>query len=91
MNKLLKKGIAQDKTYIALMFQCTNGIDTYTKRFIIKEKHNLFLGYGTHVRTPDFFITIKGVKYACFYVDGKTIKIPRDNRFEYDGVCYVEE
>ena len=81
MNKLLKKGISKDKTFIRLVFQCTNGIDTYNEDFYIKEKYNLFLGYGTHVRTPDFYITINNVKYACFWQDGKNIL--RENK------CYV--
>lgn len=90
MAKLIRKGIAHDRTYIALGFQCNNGIDTFMRRFQIRNQNDIFVGYGTHVRTPDFEITIKGVTYACFNVDGKTIKIPSDDRFEYDGVCYVK-
>lgn len=81
--KLLRKGIAKDKSYILLEFQCKNGVDTYFERFDIVEKYELFLGYGYCIRKPDFYITIKGIKYFCFWEDGKTIL--RHNK------CYVEE
>ena len=70
---LLKKGIAKDGSFIRLVFQCKNGVDTYNEDFKIVEQHDLHLGYGYCVRTPDFYITIKNIKYACFYEDGKTI------------------
>lgn len=80
MAKLLKKGIAKDNSFIRLVFQCTNGIDTYNEDFYIVEEHNLFLGYGYCVRTPDFYINFKGNKYACFWA-GKTIGL--------NNKCYV--
>lgn len=73
MAKLLKKGISKDGSFIRLVFQCKNGIDTYTEDFNIVEEYNLHVGYGCYIRTPDFYITIKNVKYACFWMDGKTI------------------
>lgn len=78
--KLLKKGIAKDKSYIALFFQCKNGVDTYTERFNVLKEYEIFTGYGCCIRTPDFYITIKGVKFACFW-GGPTIG--------YDNKCYV--
>lgn len=87
--KLLRKGIAKDKSFIRLTFECSNGIDTYYRDYLIKEEYNIFVGYGCYIRTPDFSITIQGIKYNCFKVDGKTIKIPYKNGREYDGVCYI--
>lgn len=91
MGRLIKKGIAKDNAYIVLAFERESGFETYNVRFLIKEKENIFVGYGTHERTPDFHITIKDIKYACFYSDGKNIKIPYANGREFDGVCYREE
>lgn len=90
MSKVLRKGTAKDRSYIYLECQCKNGIDTFIRRFIIKEENEIFLGYGCYVRTPDFYITIKEVKYACFYADGKNITIPYDPNkdLEFDGICY---
>ena len=89
MAKLVSKGLAKDKTYISLKCLCTNGIDTYTKRFLIKKEHEIFVGYGCYTRTPDFYITIFNVKYACFYADGKNIIIPYTKEHgEFDGLCF---
>ncbi len=66
--KILRKGISKDNSFIRLVFS-----EDYYEDFVIVEKERLFLGYGYCVRTPDFFTTIKGKKYACFWQDGKTI------------------
>lgn len=83
MPKLIKKGIAKDKSFIRLTFQCNNGVDTYHEDFIIKAKRDIHVGYGYCEKKPDFHIEIYGIKYACFREDGKTIL--RNNK------CYIEE
>lgn len=90
MAKILRKGIAKDSSYIAYECQCKNGIDTYVRRFLIKQKNDIFVGYGYCERTPDFTITIKDIEYACFHADGKNIKIPyHPTHGEFDGLCYA--
>lgn len=81
---IIKKGISHDQTYIVI----DRGFGY--ERFLIKDEHNIFLGYGTHVRTPDGHVTIKGNKYALFWADGKNIKIPFFNGREFDGLCVIE-
>lgn len=87
--KLLGKGISHDNKYIVFKYQCDNGVDTFFRRYLIREENKIFLGYGTHIRTPDHTTTIKGVTYAIFFADGKNIKFIRDNDREYDGLCYI--
>lgn len=91
MSKYIRKGIARDKSFIRLVYQCTNGVDTYNEDFLIDEERYIHLGYGYCVRTPDLKIKLNGITYCCFYADGKTITIPFANGREYDGVCYIEK
>ena len=80
----IRTGLSKDRTYVVL------DRGTYWERFLIKDEHNIFLGYGTHVRTPDAHINVLGDKYAIYYADGKNIKIPFCNGREFDGLAVKE-
>lgn len=77
----IRKGISQDQTYVVI------DKGSGWERFVIKEKQSVFLGYGTHIRTPDITLLILGQKYEIYYADGRTIKIPFLNDREMDGIA----
>lgn len=72
-RKIVNKAIAKDGSYIAITFLCEDGINTYKEKFYIFKENELHTGYGCRERTPDLYVTVFGIKYACFYMDGYTI------------------
>ena len=80
----IRTGLSKDHTYVVI----DKGYGW--ERFLIKEEHNIFLGYGTHIRTPDVHINVLGDKYAIYYADGKNIKLPFHNGIVFEGLAVKE-